>query len=197
VSRRATVFVSEKQFWKILEFWQGRPDAWCFYPDNSNGRPDYQFTLFFVSFPMTPISSQSDIWPKSYNKNTRQCSDGLIERPNDQLQPPFQNSTESFHNKAVSGRCCPSVWTVVLRLHVITIIGLWASGTWRLMSGRLNWCMQFPFLMLDRPDHEDWRPDGWTLYARLALWRTSSWRDHTSFGRLQPSFHNCVLKQKP
>jgi hypothetical protein len=28
------------------------------------------------------------------------------------------------------------------------------------------------------------------LYAQLALWRTSS-------GRLQPSSHNCVLKQKP
>jgi len=27
----------------------------------------------------------------------------LTQRPDGQLQPPFQNSTESFHNKAASG----------------------------------------------------------------------------------------------
>jgi hypothetical protein len=30
-------------------------------PDASSGRPDGQLTVFFVSFPTTPISSQSDI----------------------------------------------------------------------------------------------------------------------------------------
>jgi hypothetical protein len=147
---------------------------------------DGQVVSFFVSFPMTPISSKSDIWAESYDQNTGGCPDG-------KLQLPFQNSTESFHNKAASGRCCPSVRTVAHRLHVITIIRFWASGPWRLMSRRLNWCTQFPYMMLDRPDYEDWRPDGWTLYARLTLWRTSSGRDHTSSGRLQPSSHNCVF----
>jgi hypothetical protein len=32
----------------------GRPDA-------SGGRPEFYVTAFFLSFPMTPISSQSDI----------------------------------------------------------------------------------------------------------------------------------------
>jgi hypothetical protein len=153
----------------------------------------HQFKAFFGSFPTTLISSQSDIWVKRYDQNTEGCPDGLTERPDDQLQLPFQSSTESFHNKAASGRCCPSVRTVALRLHVITIIRLWPSGPWRLMSGRLNWCTQFPYMMLDHSDHEDWPPDGWTLYVRLALWRTSSWRDYTLSGRLQPSSHNCVL----
>jgi len=144
-----------------------RPDG--FRPDASSGRPDSQLTAFFLSFPTTPISSQSDIWVKSYNQNTGRCLDGLIERPDGQLQPPFQNSTESFHNKATSERCCPSVRTVALRLHEITIIRLGASGPWRLTSGRLNWCTQFSYMKLDRPDHEGWRPDGWTWYARSCL----------------------------
>jgi hypothetical protein len=173
--------MSEKQFWKI---WQGHLDAWCFRPDDYNGRPDHQFISFFVSFPMTLISSQSDIWLKSYVQNTEGCTDGLTERLDGKLQLPFQYSTESFFNKAASGRCCPSIWTVALQLHVITIIRLWASEPWRLMSGRLNWCTQFPYMMLHCPNHEDWRADGWTLYARLALWRTWSDRDHTSSGRL-------------
>jgi hypothetical protein len=152
---------------------------------------------FFVSFPTTPISSKFDIWVKRYDQNTGGCPDGLTERPDSKLQLPFQNSAESFHNKAASERCCPSVRTVVLRLHVITKIRLWAFGPWRLMSRLLNWCTQFPYMMLDRLNHEDWRPDGWTLYAQLALWKTSFGRDYTSFGRLQPSSHNCVLRQKP
>jgi hypothetical protein len=70
----------------ILEFLQGRPDARCFRP--YGGRPDAsivhlnsQFTSFFVSFPMTPTSSQSDILVKSYDQNTGGCSDDLTERP--------------------------------------------------------------------------------------------------------------------
>jgi hypothetical protein len=101
----------------ILEFLQGLPDA-------NTCRPDNQFTLFFVSFPLTPISSQSNIWVKRYDQNTGGRPDGLIERPDGQLQPLFQNSTESFHNKAASGWCCPSIQTVALRLHVISIIRL-------------------------------------------------------------------------
>jgi hypothetical protein len=53
---------------------------------------------------MKPISSQSDIWVKIYDQNTLGCPDGLTERPDGQLQPPLQDSTESFHNKAASGR---------------------------------------------------------------------------------------------
>jgi hypothetical protein len=146
---------------------------------------------------MTPILSQSDIWLKCYDQNTRGCPDDLIERPDGQLHPPFQNITKLFHNMAASRRCCPSVRTVALRLHVITIIRLWASGPRRLMSGRLNWCTQFPYMMLDRPDDEDWHPNGWTLYTQLGLWRTSSGQDHTSTWLLQLFSHNCVLRQKP
>jgi hypothetical protein len=55
--------------------------------------------------------------------------DGLTERPDGQPQPPFQNSTESSHNKATSRRCCPTIQTVALWLHVITIIRLWSVRT--------------------------------------------------------------------
>jgi hypothetical protein len=117
----------------ILEFFQGHPDARCFHPDRgcsdaSTGRLDTQFTSFFVIFPTKPISSQSDILVKRYDQNTGGRPDGLTKRPDGQLQLPFQNSTESFHNKATSGQCCPSVRTVALRLYVITIIKLGASG---------------------------------------------------------------------
>jgi len=80
-------------------------------PDVSLCRLGNQIIYLFVSFPMIPISSQSDIWAKSYDQNTRGRPDGLTERPDNQLQPPFQNSAESFHIKAASGRCCPSVQT--------------------------------------------------------------------------------------
>jgi hypothetical protein len=56
---------------------------------------------------LAPISSQ----------NTGSRLNGLTERPDGHLQPPFQNNAESFHNKASSGRCCPSVRTVALLLH--------------------------------------------------------------------------------
>jgi hypothetical protein len=52
-----------------------------------------KFVSFFVSFPMTPISSQSDIGAESYDQNTRGRLYGLTKRLNSQLQPPFQNST--------------------------------------------------------------------------------------------------------
>jgi hypothetical protein len=41
----------------------------------------------------------------------------------------------------VSRWCCPSIWTVALQLHAILI------------------------LRLERPDHREWRPDGWTSAA--------------------------------
>jgi hypothetical protein len=86
------------------------------HPDVSLGRSDSQVVYLFIIFPMMLISSQSYIWSESYDRNTRGRSDGLTERPDDQLQPPFQNSAESFHIKAMSGRCCPSVRTVALAL---------------------------------------------------------------------------------
>jgi hypothetical protein len=92
--------------------------------EDSIGRPDHQIASFFVSFPMTSISSQSDIGPKSYDQNTRGYPDGLTKRPNGQLQPPFQTSAESFHNRTSSGRCFPVIRMVSLQLHVITIIRL-------------------------------------------------------------------------
>jgi hypothetical protein len=68
-------------------------------PDVSLGRLDGQVVVFFVSFPMTSISSQSDIWTESYDQNTGGRPNGLTERPDCQLQPPFQNRAKSFHNK--------------------------------------------------------------------------------------------------
>jgi hypothetical protein len=61
--------------------------------DISVGLLDSQVVSFFVSFLMTPISSQSDIWAESYDQNTGGYLDGLTKRPDGQLQPPFQNST--------------------------------------------------------------------------------------------------------
>jgi hypothetical protein len=43
-------------------------------------------------------------------------------------------------------------------------------------------------LRLEHPDHRDWCPDGWTSSTRLALSRIAS-------GRLQLSFHICVLER--
>jgi len=82
--------------------------------DVSLGRPDNLVVYLFISFPITPISSQFDIWAESYDRNTIGRPDGLTERPDDQLQPPFQNSAESFHIKAASGRlhfCCTTCLT--------------------------------------------------------------------------------------
>jgi hypothetical protein len=49
--RTGQVLLVRIVFWNFL---QGRPDA-------SRIRPDTQITEFFLSFPMKPISSQSDI----------------------------------------------------------------------------------------------------------------------------------------
>jgi hypothetical protein len=42
--------------------------ALTFRPDISLGLSDNQVVAFFIDFPMTPISSQSDTLPKSYDK---------------------------------------------------------------------------------------------------------------------------------
>jgi hypothetical protein len=73
----------------------------------------------------------------------------------------------------VSGRCCPSIRTVVLPLHAIFII------------------------RSERPDHGVWRPDGWTSSVRLALSRIASGREHTSSGRLHLSSHICIWDRNP
>jgi hypothetical protein len=48
-------------------------------PDVSLGRPDGQVVSFFVSFPTTPISSQSDTRGESYDKNTETCAESFLE----------------------------------------------------------------------------------------------------------------------
>jgi hypothetical protein len=50
-------------------------------------------------------------------------------------------------------------------------------------------------MKLKRPDHDEWRPDGWTLYARLTLWRRVSGQEHTSSKRLQLFSHIRVLER--
>jgi len=73
---------------------------------------------------------------------------------------------------------------------------LHASGPKEWSSGRLIWCT-LPYLMLARPDHEDWRPDVWSLNAILALCMSASRRESTSSGRLQRSSHISVLERNP
>jgi hypothetical protein len=50
-------------------------------PDVSLFLMDNHIIYLFISFSMIPISSQSDIWAESYDRNTRGRPDGLIERP--------------------------------------------------------------------------------------------------------------------
>jgi hypothetical protein len=92
---------------------------------------------------------------------------------------------------------CPVVRTVALSLQVISIPRLRTSGPRGWLSRRLFWCKQFPYLMLARPDKEDWRLDVWILNAILALWMSAFGQESTSFGRLQWSSHNCVLEGNP
>jgi hypothetical protein len=86
---------------------------------------------------------------------------------------------------------------VVLSLQVIFIPRLRPSGSREWSSGRLIWFTQFPYLMLARPDHVDWRPDVWILNGILALWMSASGRESTSSKWLQQSSHNCVLERNP
>jgi len=74
---------------------------------------------------------------------------------------------------------------------------LGTSGPWRLSSGRWICCMQFPYMKLPCPDHEDRRSDVWILNARLTLWMISSGRESTSSGQLQLSSHISVLERNP
>jgi hypothetical protein len=82
------------------------------------------------------------------------------------MQLAFQIFWNFFLNRATSKRCCPSVQTVALLLYAISII------------------------RTERPDSVDWRPDGWTSSAWLALSRIAS-------GRLQLSSHFYVWKGNP
>jgi hypothetical protein len=66
------------------------------------------------------------------------------------MQPAFQIRSYSFLNKAASGHYCPSIRTVALLLHAISI------------------------LRPKCPDSGVWRLDGWTSFARLALSRIAS-----------------------
>jgi hypothetical protein len=43
------------------------------HPDISLGHPNGQVVLFFISFPTTPISSQSNTRVESFDKNTKTC----------------------------------------------------------------------------------------------------------------------------
>jgi hypothetical protein len=75
-------------FWRSVRMGKSfRPDR-CL-PDASRIRSDFQITAFFLSFPTTPISIQSDIWVKRYDQNTGRCPDCLTESPDGQLQPPL------------------------------------------------------------------------------------------------------------
>jgi hypothetical protein len=75
-----------------------------------------------------------------------------------------------FHIRATSGRCCPSVRTVVLVLHVITII--------RTASGRCFPDVQTITILLHVLPYQGPRPDGVALSSR----------------RMQLSSHICVCE---
>jgi len=69
-------------------------------------------------------------------KSNRQFTYTMHQRPDHSCQTSGRSNLNCdsclmeirFHNKDTSGRCCPSVRTVTLRLHEITIIRLGASG---------------------------------------------------------------------
>jgi hypothetical protein len=123
---------------------QGRPDgqifpSWWKPSEHSNYK-------IFLSFLMKPISSQSDIWVKSYDQNTRACPDGLIERLDGQLQSPFQSSTKSFHTRPRP------------------------DGD-ALSSRRLHFgCTSLPYKDFEHLDSKGWRPDGWTGARNFHIW---------------------------
>jgi hypothetical protein len=84
----------------------------------------------------------------------RRGPDGSWGRPDWQLCNRISKFVEySFPNRTESGRCCPSIRMVALLLHAIFI------------------------LKPERSDNGDWRPDGWTSSARLALSRIASGRE--------------------
>jgi len=70
--------MSEKQFLKLLKFWRVVQTLDIFvrmvgHPDVPIGDLDRQIAWFFVSFQMTLISSQSNIWEESFDQNTERC----------------------------------------------------------------------------------------------------------------------------
>jgi hypothetical protein len=91
VSLVRTVFCDRvwKGILKFLEFLQDVRTLLSFHPD-------IQVVSFFLSFPTTPISSQSDTWAESYDKNTKTCAEIFLEAWN------------------ASGRYCPLVRTTAV-----------------------------------------------------------------------------------
>jgi hypothetical protein len=121
-------------------------------PDGSQGRPDGP------SF--SCLKSNSGIFCRAVRMSKYFRPDAYSGHPDSQLQPPFQNSTESSHNKAMSGRCCPSIRTVALWLHVITIIRLWSVQTLKGDVWTVELCMHILPYGEHRPDGITHRPDG-------------------------------------
>jgi hypothetical protein len=100
-SGRSFATISEKKLWNSSNFY--RPPG-CYSlsigtmgsPYLSIYHPNSQVVLFFLSFPTTPILSQSDTRAKSYDKNIKTCAESFLE------------------TWKVSGPCCPSVGTVAV-----------------------------------------------------------------------------------
>jgi hypothetical protein len=94
---------------------------------------------------------------------------------------PRSNETlEYFELLDIIQMCCHVVWTTC-RDFLKRMIDL-ASG--RCCSDVRTSSMFICKTLRGVQTPSKVRPDDWTWYARLALWRTSSGRDHTSFGRL-------------
>jgi hypothetical protein len=63
-------------------------------------RPSEQSScILFISFPMTPISSQSNTWVESYDKNTETCAESSWKPKNCLLDAC---DTDTCHIKALS-----------------------------------------------------------------------------------------------
>jgi hypothetical protein len=77
--------------------------------DVSIGRPDIQVVRFFLSFPKTPILSQSDTQAESYDKNTDTCVEIFLET----WKVSRSVSEHEIQLQVEIEEAWPSVWTML------------------------------------------------------------------------------------
>jgi hypothetical protein len=88
------------------------------------------------------------------------------------MQPAFQIRWNAFLNRVMFGRCCPSIRTVALLLHAISII------------------------RTKHPNSVDWRPDSCKSSARLDLSRIASKRNNHVVRTVVAIFSYLCLERK-
>jgi hypothetical protein len=102
------------------------------------------------------------------------CLDGSWGRRDEHLcDQLFEFVWNSFLNRAASGRCCPSVWTVAVQLHAISI------------------------LRLEHSDHGVCRLDGWISAAHyFHIKACASWPWRLTSGWLNFVCTSCLIKDR-